>query len=72
MAIDKFEIMLVCTPGLEKVLAAEAAEQRFALAGTRPGGVLRNGTWTDVGRANWNMRGWGGVWAGIGTLRGRR
>jgi putative N6-adenine-specific DNA methylase len=69
MAIDKFEIMLVCTPGLEKVLAAEAAEQRFALAGTRPGGVLLNGTWKDVWRANLNLRGTGAVLARIGTFR---
>lgn len=69
MTNDKFEIMLVCTPGLEKVLAAEAAEQRFALAGTRPGGVLLNGTWKDVWRANLNLRGCGAVLARIGEFR---
>ncbi|MEO9169364.1 MAG: class I SAM-dependent RNA methyltransferase [Aestuariivirga sp.] len=69
MATDKFEIMLVCTPGLEKILAAEAAEQRFALAGTKVGGVLLNGTWKDVWRANLNLRGAGAVLARIGTFR---
>lgn len=69
MATDKFEIMLVCTPGLEKILAAEAAEQRFALAGTRPGGVLLNGTWKDVWRANLNLRGTSAVLARIGEFR---
>ena len=61
--------MLVCAPGLEKALAAEAAEQRFALAGTRPGGVLLNGTWKDVWRANLNLRGCGAVLARIGEFR---
>lgn len=69
METQKFEIMLVCTPGLEKVLAAEAAEHRFALAGTRPGGVLLNGTWKDVWRANLNLRGAGAVLARIGEFR---
>ena len=69
MQNSKFEIMLVCAPGLEKVLAAEAAEQRFALAGTKPGGVLLNGTWKDVWRANLNLRGAGAVLARIGTFR---
>ena len=69
MQNSKFEIMLVCTPGLEKLLAAEAAEQRFALAGTMPGGVRLNGTWKDVWRANLNLRGAGAVLARIGTFR---
>jgi len=68
MSFEKFEIMLVCTPGLEKLLAAEAAEQRFALAGTRPGGVLLRGTWKDVWRANLNLRGAGAVLARIGEF----
>jgi len=69
MVADKFEIMLVCTPGLEKVLAAEAAEQRFALAGTRTGGVLLRGTWRDVWRANLNLRGPSAVLARLGEFR---
>ncbi len=69
MLSNKFEIMLVCTPGLEKALAAEAAEQRFALAGTRPGGVLLQGTWKDVWRANLNLRGTSAVLARIGQFR---
>ena len=68
MSFEKFEIMLVCTPGLEKALAAEAAEQRFALAGTLPGGVLLQGTWKDVWRANLNLRGAGAVLARIGEF----
>lgn len=52
-----FEIFLVAAPGLEAVLAEEAAEAGFAISGTVPGGVTLRGGWPEVWRANLVLRG---------------
>lgn len=64
-----FEIFLVCAPGLEQVLCAEARANRFKQAKTVPGGVTVMGGWPDVWRANLELRGAGRVVARIGAFR---
>lgn len=64
-----FEIFLVATPGLESVLCEEALAQGFAGARTVPGGVVFEGRWPDVWRANLVLRGAGRVLARIGSFR---
>ncbi len=54
---DALEIFLVAPPGLEPVLAAEAAELGFAPATALPGGVRIAGGWPEVWRANLELRG---------------
>ena len=54
---DTFDIFLVVAPGLEQVLAEEAAQAGFDLAGTVPGGVTIRGGWDDVWRTNLVLRG---------------
>lgn len=54
---DDFEIFLVCAPGLEDVLCAEAAERAFPAPRAVPGGVKIRGHWPDVWRANYEFRG---------------
>ena len=66
---DPFEIFLTAPPGLEEALAAEAAEQGFAPARAVPGGVIVQGLWPDVWRANLHLRGAGRVLARIATFR---
>lgn len=66
---DDFEIFLVCAPGLEAALCAEARANRFKQAKTMPGGVTIKGGWPDVWRANLMLRGAGRVVARIGAFR---
>ena len=54
---ETFEIFLVAAPGLEAVLAEEAAEAGFAISGTVTGGVTLRGGWPEVWRANLVLRG---------------
>ncbi|MCR8826237.1 THUMP domain-containing class I SAM-dependent RNA methyltransferase [Pseudosulfitobacter koreensis] len=54
---DPFEIFLVCPPGLEHVLAVEAAEAGFNAPIASTGGVTVQGGWPDVWRANLCLRG---------------
>lgn len=54
---DAFEIFLVVAPGLEPLLAQEAAELGFDVTGTETGGVTLRGGWEDVWRANIVLRG---------------
>lgn len=54
---DTFEIFLVCAPGLEELLCAEAAEKGFASPKAVPGGVTIEGGWREVWRANLEVRG---------------
>jgi putative N6-adenine-specific DNA methylase len=54
---DPFDIFLVAPPGLEPVLAGEAAERGFAPARAVPGGVEITGGWPEVWRANLELRG---------------
>ncbi|WP_370400721.1 THUMP domain-containing class I SAM-dependent RNA methyltransferase [Sulfitobacter sp. JB4-11] len=51
------EIYLVCAPGLEAPLLAEAQAKGFADARSSPGGVTVTGGWPDVWRANLELRG---------------
>jgi putative N6-adenine-specific DNA methylase len=51
-----FEIFLVAVPGLEGPLCAEARAHGFK-AKSVPGGVVLNGGWPDVWRANLVLRG---------------
>ncbi|WP_136636020.1 THUMP domain-containing class I SAM-dependent RNA methyltransferase [Pseudooceanicola onchidii] len=57
MTTDSFDIFLVCNPGLEPVLKDEAAAAGFAGAKAVSGGVEISGTWSDVWRANLDLRG---------------
>lgn len=53
----QLEIFLVATPGLEPVLADEAAAHGFAKISATKGGVTFRGGWPDVWRANLVLRG---------------
>ena len=53
----EMELFLVCPPGLEPVLAAEAREKGFAEVSENPGGVACRGSWPEVWRANLSLRG---------------
>ncbi|MFN3614318.1 MAG: class I SAM-dependent RNA methyltransferase [Rubrimonas sp.] len=55
------DIFLAAAPGLEETLRAEAAEAGFANPRTAPGGVLVEGDWPEVWRANLVLRGAGRV-----------
>ena len=68
MADGDFEIFLVATPGLEGPLCAEARAKGFK-AKTVPGGVVLNGQWPDVWRANLEIRGATRILARIDTFR---
>src|SRR5215217_2664136 len=64
-----FPIYLVSTPGLEAPLCAEALDHGFARARVVDGGVVFDGTWNDVWRANLTLRGATRVLARIGEFR---
>ncbi|WP_171208072.1 MULTISPECIES: class I SAM-dependent RNA methyltransferase [unclassified Ruegeria] len=64
----KFEIFLVATPGLESPLCAEAQKNGFADARKVPGGVVCQGSWPEVWRANLCLRGANKVLARIGSF----
>ncbi|MGR3500733.1 THUMP domain-containing class I SAM-dependent RNA methyltransferase [Pseudaestuariivita sp.] len=55
--MKKFQIFLVATPGLEEPLRAEALETGFHNPRIVPGGVIFDGTWAHVWRANLRLRG---------------
>lgn len=57
MKLDPLEIFLVCPPGLEAVLAAEAADHGFSTGRIEPGGVTLKGGWAQAQRANLVLRG---------------
>ncbi|WP_181893306.1 THUMP domain-containing class I SAM-dependent RNA methyltransferase [Falsiruegeria mediterranea] len=65
----KFEIYAVVAPGLELALRDEALELGFRKAKAAPGGVRFRGTWTDVWRANLELRGAAKILARIGSFR---
>lgn len=52
-----FEIFLVCPPGLEAPLRAEALAKGFAVGASVAGGVTVTGGWPDVWRAHLELRG---------------
>ena len=64
-----FEIFLVTLPGLEDMLLAEVREQGFKKPKTISGGVLIQGGWPEVWRANLVLRGASKVLARIGEFR---
>lgn len=64
-----FEIFLVTLPGLEAFLLAEAREQGFKKPVQISGGVLIQGGWSEVWRANLVLRGASKVLARIGEFR---
>ncbi len=63
-----FEIFMVCTPGFEQTLLAEALENGFADAQITAGGITITGTWEDVWRANLVMRGATRILARVGSF----
>lgn len=65
---EPFEIFLVCPPGLEPFLCAEAAERGFPDPVAVSGGVTFQGGWPEVWRANLELRGAVRVLARIGTF----
>lgn len=64
-----FEIFLVAAPGLEPTLCAEARARGFKGARAAKGGVTFKGDWSEVWRANLEIRGAGRVIARIGGFR---
>ncbi|MEL6681358.1 MAG: class I SAM-dependent RNA methyltransferase [Pseudomonadota bacterium] len=65
---QRFDIFLVCPPGLEAVLQDEAQECGFTESTAVPGGVTFTGGWSDVWRANLVLRGATRVLARIGSF----
>ena len=63
------DIFLICPPGLEPLLAQEAAEAGFAPAKAVAGGVEISGGWPEVWRANLMLRGAVRVLVRIGEFR---
>ncbi|MFY0679254.1 MAG: class I SAM-dependent RNA methyltransferase [Thalassovita sp.] len=66
---SKFEIFCAAPPGLEPVLAIEARAKGFADVRYVPGGVTLTGGWSDVWRANLDLRGATRILARIGAFR---
>ena len=64
-----FDIFLVTAPGLEHMLADEAASLGFTVNGTIPGGVTVSGDWAQVWRANIALRGAARVLARVAEFR---
>lgn len=65
---DALPLFLAATPGLEPLLAAEAAEIGLPDPQPVPGGVLTRGGWPDVWRANILLRGAGRVLVRLGAF----
>ena len=68
-ASPTFEIFLVTLPGLEEYLLAEVREQGFKKPKAISGGVLIQGGWPEVWRANLVLRGASKVLARVGEFR---
>ncbi|MCC7321354.1 MAG: class I SAM-dependent RNA methyltransferase [Rubellimicrobium sp.] len=62
-------LFLVAVPGLEAVLAEEAAAQGFAAPSVVPGGVTIAGGWDEVWRANLVLRTASRVLVRVGSFR---
>ncbi len=54
--MQRFEIFLTCPPGLEEVVKQEAIETGFSAPKAIRGGVIFQGGWLHVGRANLELR----------------
>lgn len=68
-APSTFEIFLVTLPGLEDMLLAEVREQGFKKPQAIAGGVLIQGRWPEVWRANLVLRGASKVLVRVGEFR---
>lgn len=66
---DIFEIFAVTAPGLEPALCDEAREAGFDAPVAGPGGVTFRGGWTELWRANLQLRGAARVLVRIGEFR---
>lgn len=66
---ETLEIFLVCAPGLEEMLRAEAQEKGFKAPKAIDGGVTVKGDWRTVWRANLELRGATRVLVRIGAFR---
>ncbi len=64
-----FEIFLTALPGLEEALLAEVRGKGFKRPRAVPGGVVLEGGWPEVWRANLWIRGAGRVLARIASFR---
>lgn len=64
-----FEIFLTALPGLEEALLAEVRGRGFRRPRAVPGGVVLEGGWPEVWRANLWLRGAGRVLARIASFR---
>lgn len=65
---NRFNIFLVCTPGLEAELLSEVRAAGFQGAKAAAGGVTFVGRWQEVWRANLELRGTGRVIAEVDTF----
>ena len=54
---DALTLFAITLPGLEATLATEARALGFAVTDVEPGGVTMMGDWTEVWRANFELRG---------------
>jgi len=63
------EIFLVAVPGLEHILQAEARAKGFTRLTPTKGGVTVRGGWTDVWRANLQIRGASKILVRLGAFR---
>jgi putative N6-adenine-specific DNA methylase len=68
-SVSDFEIFLSAPPGLENLLHAEAVEAGFTGAKVVGGGVVFQGGWPEVWRANLTLRGPSKVLVRIGEFR---
>jgi putative N6-adenine-specific DNA methylase len=69
MSDTDFEIFIVTAPGLEAALCAEVEARGFVNPRTVTGGVTVTGGWTEVWRANLELRGASRVLARIAAFR---
>jgi len=65
---DALEVFLIATPGLEAPLCAEAEQLGFASPRIVKGGVVFNGNWAEVWRANLMSRGANKVLVRLGSF----
>ncbi len=66
---DSFDLFFVCNPGLEPVLCEEARAAGFAGTRVVPGGVEATGGWSEIWRANLELRGATRVLVRVGEFR---
>lgn len=57
MSDDALTLFAITLPGLEGTLAQEARSHGFAVTGVEAGGVTMTGDWSEVWRANFELRG---------------